>query len=63
MQQAAAARPVATASEHFEADLLINDFPQAARYHVTHRDTIANISERTGAPPFSVYISEHMKHL
>lgn len=52
MQQAAAARPAAVAAEHFEADLLINDFPQAARYHVTHRDTIANISERTGVLRF-----------
>ena len=43
MQQAAAARPAAAAAEHYEADLLINDFLQAARYHMTHRDTIATI--------------------
>ena len=49
MQQAAA--------EHYEADLLINDFPQAARYHVTHRDTIATISERTGAALYCPYIA------
>ena len=42
MQQAAAARPAAAAAEQYEADLLINDFPQAARYHVTHRDTTRN---------------------
>lgn len=39
----------AAASEYYEADLVINDFPQAARYHVTHRETIAQIAERTGA--------------
>lgn len=46
--QSAAAKQVATAQPYFEADLVINDFPQAARYHVTHRDTIAHIAERTG---------------
>jgi hypothetical protein len=39
----------AAPTEYFEADLIINDFPQAARYHVTHRDSIAQITERTGA--------------
>lgn len=50
LAQSAAAKQVATAQPYFEADLVINDFPQAARYHVTHRDTIAHIAERTGAP-------------
>lgn len=49
--QSAAAKPITTAQPYFEADLVINDFPQAARYHVTHRDTIAHIAERTGAYP------------
>jgi ATP-dependent RNA helicase DDX46/PRP5 len=38
-----------TAAEFYETDLVINDFPQAARYHVTHRETIAEVAERTGA--------------
>lgn len=42
--------------EYFETDLVINDFPQAARYHVTHRDTIAQIAERTGAVAYPKYI-------
>jgi hypothetical protein len=49
MQQAAAMKPTVGTQEYFEADLVINDFPQAARYHVTHRDTIAQVAERTGA--------------
>ena len=57
MQQAAAVRPAAAAAEHYEADLLINEFPQAARYHVTRRDTIATISERTGAALYCPYIA------
>ena len=63
MQQAAAARPAAAAAEHYEADLLINDFPQAARYHVTHRDTIATISERTGAALYCPYIAYTLSHI
>lgn len=52
--QTQAARQAGTqaqvAAEYFETELVINDFPQAARYHVTHRDTIAQVAERTGAP-------------
>jgi ATP-dependent RNA helicase DDX46/PRP5 len=44
------------ANEYFETELVINDFPQAARYHVTHRDTIAHITERTGVPPLHVHL-------
>lgn len=34
---------------HFETELEINDFPQNARYKITHKDTIAQIMEHTGA--------------
>ena len=34
---------------HFESELEINDFPQQARWKVTHKDTLAQISEFTGA--------------
>ena len=34
---------------HFESELEINDFPQQARWKVTHKDSIAQISEFTGA--------------
>ncbi|BDA49746.1 DEAD-box ATP-dependent RNA helicase 42 [Coccomyxa sp. Obi] len=37
------------AGPHFEAELEINDFPQHARWKVTHRDTIAQLNELTGA--------------
>ncbi|XP_010539759.1 PREDICTED: DEAD-box ATP-dependent RNA helicase 42-like [Tarenaya hassleriana] len=35
--------------EHYEAELEINDFPQNARWKVTHKDTLGPISEWTGA--------------
>ncbi|RAL52440.1 hypothetical protein DM860_007297 [Cuscuta australis] len=35
--------------EHFEAELEINDFPQNARWKVTHKETLGPISEWTGA--------------
>ena len=34
---------------HFESELEINDFPQKARWNVTHKDSLAQISEFTGA--------------
>ena len=34
---------------HFEAELTINDFPQHARWKVTHKDKLREISDRTGA--------------
>lgn len=34
---------------HFEAELEINDFPQNARWKVTHRETIRDIGEQLGA--------------
>lgn len=34
---------------HFESELEINDFPQKARWKVTHRQTLADICELTGA--------------
>jgi len=33
----------------YESELVVNDFAQSARYHVTHRDTLAKINELTGA--------------
>ncbi|KAF4347189.1 hypothetical protein G4B88_013154 [Cannabis sativa] len=35
--------------EHYEAELEINDFPQNARWKVTHKETLRPISEWTGA--------------
>ncbi|CAH2036683.1 unnamed protein product [Thlaspi arvense] len=35
--------------EHYEAELEINDFPQNARWKVTHKDTLGPISDWTGA--------------
>ena len=56
---AAAAQP----QDYYETDLMINDFPQAARFHVTHRDTIAHIAERTGAlPPIQPSVHPSLRH-
>ncbi|KAF9595307.1 hypothetical protein IFM89_038459 [Coptis chinensis] len=35
--------------EHYEAEFEINDFPQNARWKVTHKETLGPISEWTGA--------------
>eukprot|EP01018_Ginkgo_biloba_P006677 Gb_03798 [translate_table: standard] len=35
--------------EHYEAELEINDFPQNARWKVTHKETLGPITEWTGA--------------
>ncbi|GLJ52215.1 hypothetical protein SUGI_1110620 [Cryptomeria japonica] len=35
--------------EHYEGELEINDFPQNARWKVTHKETLGPISEWTGA--------------
>ncbi|XP_076957471.1 DEAD-box ATP-dependent RNA helicase 42-like isoform X2 [Bidens hawaiensis] len=35
--------------EHYEAELEINDFPQNARWKVTHKETLGPIAEWTGA--------------
>eukprot|EP00850_Spirogloea_muscicola_P002273 SM000008S22362 [mRNA] locus=s8:1237126:1241861:- [translate_table: standard] len=35
--------------EHYEAELEINDFPQHARWKVTHKDALGQISDWTGA--------------
>ncbi|KAL3628559.1 DEAD-box ATP-dependent RNA helicase 42 [Castilleja foliolosa] len=35
--------------DHYEAGLEINDFPQNARWKVTHKDTLGPISDWTGA--------------
>jgi ATP-dependent RNA helicase DDX46/PRP5 len=34
---------------HFESELEVNDFPQHARWKVTHKDSLQQISEFTGA--------------
>jgi len=48
---AAMIKPVtaAVAKSHFDAELEINDYPQQARWKVTHKDALANITEWTGA--------------
>lgn len=38
-----------SAPSAFESELEINDFPQKARWNVTHKDSLAQISEFTGA--------------
>ncbi|XWS07759.1 hypothetical protein CRYUN_Cryun41cG0018300 [Craigia yunnanensis] len=38
-----------TMPEHYEAELEINEFPQNARWKVTHKETLGPISEWTGA--------------
>ncbi|XP_047049164.1 DEAD-box ATP-dependent RNA helicase 42-like [Lolium rigidum] len=35
--------------EHYDAELEINDFPQNARWKITHKDTLGPIQEWTGA--------------
>ncbi|KAJ7298326.1 hypothetical protein O6H91_Y003800 [Diphasiastrum complanatum] len=35
--------------EHYEAEFEINDFPQHARWKVTHKDSLGQISDWTGA--------------
>merc|ERR1719198_1169285 len=45
-------------STHFEDEVEFNDYPQAARFKITHRDTINQISEMTGA----AIISRGMYH-
>eukprot|EP00210_Caulerpa_lentillifera_P003457 g3299.t1 len=40
---------ISNLGKHFEAELEINDFPQHARWKITHRDTLAAINELTGA--------------
>ena len=35
--------------EHYEAELEINDFPQNARWRITHKETLAPIQDWTGA--------------
>ncbi|KAM0949209.1 putative RNA helicase [Dioscorea sansibarensis] len=35
--------------EHYEAELEINDFPQNARWKITHKETLGPISDWTGA--------------
>ena len=37
------------AKPHFESELEVNDFPQHARWKVTHKDSLRQISEFTGA--------------
>jgi len=37
------------AGEHFAEELEINDYPQQARWKVTHKDALAAITEWTGA--------------
>jgi ATP-dependent RNA helicase DDX46/PRP5 len=38
-----------TQADHFELEIEINDFPQHARWKVTHKDSLREISDFTGA--------------
>jgi ATP-dependent RNA helicase DDX46/PRP5 len=44
-----AAPAPAAPRRHFQAELEINDFPQAARWRATHRSTTDAVEEATGA--------------
>ena len=46
---AAARNPALGNVPHFESELEINDFPQHARWKVTHKDSLAQIQEDTDA--------------
>ncbi len=43
------AKNVPGAGEHFAEEMEINDYPQQARWKVTHKDSLAAITEWTGA--------------
>ena len=43
------AASTSSGTPRFESELEINDFPQKARWNVTHKDSLAQISEFTGA--------------
>jgi ATP-dependent RNA helicase DDX46/PRP5 len=45
----AGAGGVAQQADHFELEIEINDFPQHARWKVTHKDSLREISDFTGA--------------
>jgi len=44
----AGAAAVAEVKQHFEEEVMINDYPLKARWKVTHRDTIDDVSEKFG---------------
>ena len=46
---AAGAAPAPAARRHFQAELEINDFPQAARWKATHKTTVDTVQDSTGA--------------
>merc|ERR1712196_398994 len=37
------------AKKHFEAEVEINDYPQQARWKITHKQTLSQITDFTGA--------------
>jgi ATP-dependent RNA helicase DDX46/PRP5 len=45
----AAKSGIVAGEKHFESELEINDFPQQARWKVTHKDSLSQICEFTGA--------------
>jgi len=45
----AASKKIFTNGEHFAEELEINDYPQQARWKVTHKDALSAITEFTGA--------------
>ena len=42
-------KTTSTGQNHFESELEINDFPQYARWKVTHKDQLQQINDFTGA--------------
>ncbi|KAL6056225.1 putative ATP-dependent RNA helicase ddx46 [Balamuthia mandrillaris] len=49
MKKTIAAPKLEAQSGHFDAELEINDYPQQARWKVTHKDALSQITEWTGA--------------
>ncbi|XP_047081471.1 DEAD-box ATP-dependent RNA helicase 42-like [Lolium rigidum] len=49
VQQSLARIQAHAVPEHYEAELEINDFPQNARWKITHKETLGPIQEWTGA--------------
>ena len=41
--------PTATNQDHYETEIEINDYPQQARWEVTHKDAMYEVHEYTGA--------------
>ena len=55
---------MASSSTHFEEEVVINDFPQKARWKITHRETIDDVSEKFSVAIISrgMYFAAGKKH-